>query len=171
MEEKIINNELEQLKSSKDYDLINELKSKTEEKLVDTVETMRMILRGKPTSQANSESMSEITLIQLTGLITEDQLRLYVDKYKDYPMILNFLKQIGEKNGYEVIFKSRNELGKVIETLEKDIRDFLNNYDSQSDNHKYKAMIIEGNGNYFKKVELELERFRKDNKITISKVN
>lgn len=155
----------------RDYeDAKSELRLGVEEALSEAIDDMRAKVEGKATATATNESMSDITLLQLLGTITETELRLYVDKYKDYPMILNYLKQIGEKNGYHVSFKSIDDAKKIIENLEKDTRDFLENYDSKSDNYKHRLMTTELGANYFDIVGQDLERFIGNNKVTITRM-
>ena len=164
--------ELTELKAEDESikEAIGDLKSKVEEALRETVDALKIILKGKPTSEANSGSMSEITLIQLTGIITEEQLKLYTNKYKDYPMILKYLRQVGEKNGYHVSFKSEDEAKKIIRNLEIDTKDFLDNYDPKSPSRNHTLMITESDGNYFDILGQELSNLIENNEITITRI-
>ena len=148
-----------------------DLKSKTEEVLEETIDALKAILKGRPTSQANNQGMSDITLIQLTGIITEEQLKLYTNKYKDYPMILKYLKQVGEKNGYNVCFPSQDNAEKTIDNLERDTKDFLDNYDFKNPSDKHRSMLTETDENYFDKVNHQIQSFLKNNEATVTRID
>ena len=162
------------LEKSKDIDTKykdtkNEYKKLVLDTLSDVISELKKNIEGKSTSTASSEAMNDITLLQLTGIITESQLKAYANKYKEYPMILNYLKQIGQQNGYYLSYKNINDANKIIEDLEIKTKYFLENYDSSNVTYDDRAMLLD-KGGYYDLIENSLNDFFEDTVIEITKI-
>ena len=162
------------LEKSKDIDTKykdtkNEYKKLVLDTLSDVISELKKSIEGKSTSTANSEAMNDITLLQLTGIITESQLKAYANKYKEYPMILNYLKQIGQQNGYHLSHKNINDANKIIEDLEIKTKHFLENYASSNVTYDHRVMLLD-KGGYYDLIENSLNDFFEDTVIEITKI-
>lgn len=147
----------------------NEYKVYVLETLDQVVIELKKKVVGKSTSTATAEAMNDITILQLTGVITYKQLKTYVDKYKEYPMILNYLKQIGMQNGYHLSFKNASDAVKIIESLEINTKKLLENYDPSNLSHSHKVMLEDVFG-YYEEVEQELNDFFGGMEVHITKI-
>lgn len=147
----------------------NKYKIDVLEVLSETIDKLKKKLEGKSTSTATSNDMRDITLLQLIGTITESQLKVYVEKYKEYPMILNYLKQIGKQNGYDLSYKNIDDANKIIENLEVKTTDFLENYDPSNVSYDHTVMLLDQD-NYYDMVEKNLNEFIQDTKVKITKI-
>lgn len=154
---------------SKNSDLPVENKKDILETLDEVVSELKKKVQGKSTSIDTDNSMNDITMLQLTGIITESELKIYAEKYKEYPMILNFLKQIGLQNGYCLSFKSMYDANKIIENVEFETRDFLENYNPLDISSNHRSMLLDED-NYYDKVEQQLNSFIEENLVSVTKI-
>lgn len=160
---------LEKLKeiNSEYNDTKNEYKAYVLNILSECIEELKKKVVGKSTTDT-VEAMSDITLLQLLGTINESQLEIYADKYKEYPMILSYLKQIANQNGFCLSYKNIDDANKIIKKLENKTKDLIENYTSTNKSDKYQFMLLDKDG-YYDRTDKSLNDFIQDTAIKISK--
>ena len=140
------------------------------EALSEVVSEFKEKLEGESTSTATSEAMNDITVLQLIGIINESELKVYAEKYKEYPMILSYLKQIGEQNGYYLDYKNIDDANKIIESLEMKTKDLLENYAPSNVSYDHRVMLLD-EGGYYDMIEKSLNDFIEDTVVIVTKIS
>ncbi len=140
------------------------------EALSEVVSEFKEKLEGKSTATCTSEAMNDITVLQLIGIINESELKVYAEKYKEYPMILSYLKQIGEQNGYYLDYKNIDDANKIIESLEMKTKDLLENYAPSNVSYDHRVMLLD-EGGYYDMIEKSLNDFIEDTVVIVTKIS